>query len=117
MACCGTPFSIGDFVDWSVRGEVDRSFLARVTSPEVAASIDYSEEHHDENEMVLGLTGVVRAIRLASCQYELEEGGGSGPAAGSGQLREVASTTERPPSTGDEFRPGWIVEVAPFRVH
>ncbi len=122
MACCGTPFSIGDSIDWTVSSDVDRSFLGRVTSPEVAGRIDYSEEHHDDDddddddEMVLGLTGVVRSIRLASCRYELEDGGGSGPAAGSGQLRDVVSTTERPPKTGDEDHPGWIVEVEPFRL-
>lgn len=117
MACCGTPFSTGDSVDWTVSSKVDRLFLGRVTTPEVAEMIDYSEEHHDDDEMVLGLTGVVRSIRLASCRYELEEGGGPGPAAGTGQLREVASTTEQLPSTEDEHRPGWIVEVELFRVH
>jgi hypothetical protein len=117
MACCGTPFSIGDPIDWTVSSNVDRSFLGRVTSPEVARSIEYCEEHHDDDEPVLGLTGVVRSIRLAFCRYELEDGGGSAPAAGSGQLRDVVSTTEQPPKTGDENRPGWIVEVESFRVH
>jgi hypothetical protein len=117
MACCGTPFSVGDSIDWTVSSKVDRSFLGRVTSPEVAEGIDYAEEHHGDDEMAVGLAGVVRLIRLASCRYELEEGGGSGPAAGSGQLREIASTTERPSATEDEDRPGWIVEVDSFRVH
>lgn len=117
MACCGTPFSVGDSIDWTVSSEVDRSFLGRVTSPEMAERVDYSEEHHDDDEMLIGLTGVVRAIRLASCPYKLDEGGGSSPAAGSGQLRDVASTSERPPSAGDEDRPGWIIDVEPFRVY
>lgn len=117
MACCGKPFSIGDSIAWTVSSKVDRSFLGRVTSPEMAERIDYSEEHHGDDEMALSLTGIVRSILLASCRYELEEGGGSGPAAGTGQLRGVGSTTERPKSIEDENRPGWVVEVEPFRVH
>ena len=97
-------------------GQVDRSFLRRVISPGLAARIDYAEHHHGDYEPLLQLAGLVRSIRVASCRYELEEGGGSGPAAGSGRLQDVSSTDDEPASIDGEGRPGWVVEVRPVSV-
>lgn len=72
MACCGTPFAIGDSVSSSIRTDVDRAFLSLATSAETAARIGYREEHHDDPDeadldSALEAVGVVRALWAASC--------------------------------------------------
>lgn len=106
LACCGTPFSIGDAVEWSVREGVDREFLADAISPEAAERIDVSEEHHGDDDAEL--RGRVRAIRAASCRYAVREGESlSRPVPGSGVLTAV----QRADGAGASGTLGWIVEV------
>ena len=113
MACCGTPFSVGDPVAWAVRRDVDQPFLSDAISPEIAASIEFREEHHDEDdERALDARGRVTGILAASCRYAFrDEEGASAPVPGSGALVAVVSSVDRPASNAGADHLGWIVQL------
>jgi hypothetical protein len=46
IQCCGTPFHVGDAVEWTLTGNKDVEWLENVVGPETAHMIDFSEEHH-----------------------------------------------------------------------
>lgn len=70
LTCCGTPFAIGDKVEWLV---LDYGKVSGVTPPDVASRIgkvDYFYEAHSSDwESLCVLTGVVRSIRGIYYRY------------------------------------------------
>ncbi|WP_153002329.1 DUF6578 domain-containing protein [Microbacterium oxydans] len=67
--CCGTPFAVGDEVDFGIMTRDTRSLVDRI-GHEVAATVDALEAHHDE-EYVDRMRGRVRAV--SSVTHEVVE--------------------------------------------
>jgi hypothetical protein len=117
LECCGTPFAVGDAVTWTVRTDVDRDFLSRAASPELAASIDLREEHHDDgDDQGVGptrrATGVVAGIRALTCRYAMDAVEGAAlPVAGSGLLQPVTDSGEAVRPGDERYHLGWVVEL------
>ena len=115
MQCCGTPFAVGDDVEWTLSSGCDIAWLKRVVGPEIANSISASEEHHG------GLpdgaptpNGVVTGIRAAWSEFAALPGGDPRtlhPVAGTQELVQVdrADGWERE-RQGLEFN-GYVVEL------
>ncbi|WP_394553634.1 DUF6578 domain-containing protein [Agromyces sp. MMS24-JH15] len=74
MACCGTPFAVGDHATWTIRlrSDLERGELARlaeVLGEELAAEVAYWETHHDEpDDTTYPIIGTVRRIRAVSLE-------------------------------------------------
>ena len=47
-ACCGDPFCLGDEVDFGIESRTVHPALADVLGPEVLATVDAVESHHEE---------------------------------------------------------------------
>lgn len=47
-ACCGDPFAVGDEVDFGIESRTAYPALADVLGPEVLATVDAMESHHEE---------------------------------------------------------------------
>jgi hypothetical protein len=46
IQCGGTPFHVGDAVEWTLTRNNDVEWLENVVGPETAHMIDFPEEHH-----------------------------------------------------------------------
>jgi len=71
MGCCGTPFKVGDSVEWTVNdtSDINNDILQDIDI------IDYLEEHHDEAGSVKAkwvLSGKVESITLLYNRYKTE---------------------------------------------
>ncbi|NGN62678.1 hypothetical protein G5C51_02020 [Streptomyces sp. A7024] len=74
LQCCGTPFSIGDEVTWTL-GDADMDWLAEPLGPATTAEIDAAEEHHGGlPSRTPTTTGTVTSIHAVHCRYAPEPG-------------------------------------------
>jgi hypothetical protein len=118
MACCGEPFAVGASVEWSVRRDIDRRFLADAVGEELARTVTAWEEHHHEGSVrVESLHGAVSSMVAVSCRYALNSRGTvREPLPGTAAVVECLSTEaldEKGRLTRDPERVflGWIVEL------
>jgi hypothetical protein len=85
MQCCGTAFSVGGLVAWTLAPAPEGEFPASVLGSDDAASLTHREEHHgglpDDAPVT---TGTVRSIQAAFCRY--------GPVAGSSTLYPISGS-------------------------
>ncbi|MFE7098940.1 DUF6578 domain-containing protein [Streptomyces erythrochromogenes] len=72
MQCCGENFAPGDVVAWQLL-EADPEDYAEVIGQDLAAGIDFCEEHHDEGE-VPPTTLEVLTVNEVHCRYEVPAG-------------------------------------------
>lgn len=67
MECCGTPFRLGDVVEWKVSENTD------IISPVDLGHIDYCyDAHSSEGTKLFTLKGKVDSIKLLYHKYELQ---------------------------------------------
>ncbi|MBC9712642.1 hypothetical protein H9Y04_08650 [Streptomyces sp. TRM66268-LWL] len=114
MECCGTPFRIGDRVDWAVR-EPDRTWLADVLGPQAAGEVDAAEGHHGDVDPATGhrATGRVVGIRYAHCRYAPAHDGTRHAVPGSGTLTPVSEAEQWVEDLGEARFVGYLVQVEP----
>ncbi|GAA5009358.1 hypothetical protein GCM10023317_45260 [Actinopolymorpha pittospori] len=68
IQCCGTPFTVGSEVTWTVT-EPDAESLSPILGETRAAGVTYEEEHHGSEAAVIGsVHGTVRSIQAVHCQ-------------------------------------------------
>lgn len=116
MQCCGAPFNVGGEISWPLYVENDTSFLAKVTTPEVAESIQYGEEHHggipeDSPET----RGKVLRIQVALCRVGLEPGDPRArmPLEGTGTLHDVDAADGWDAAPEGLTFYGYVVDIEP----
>ncbi|TFD21129.1 DUF6578 domain-containing protein [Cryobacterium sp. TMS1-13-1] len=63
-ACCGDAFAIGDEVDFGIETRTPRAALADVLGPELFATVDTMESHHEEEftDRVRGRVVAIHAV-------------------------------------------------------
>jgi hypothetical protein len=115
IQCCGTPFHVGDAVEWTLTGNKDVEWLEDVVGPETAHMIDFSEEHHGGLPADAPVTqGRVARIHAARSRFSATPGADPKmlhPVPGSGELVEVASADGwEPESSGLTFN-GYVVDL------
>jgi hypothetical protein len=116
MQCCGTPFADGDTVDWVLSTGYDPEWLEHVAGPEVARSVDFSEERHGPHPDDASITtGVVIAILAVRCRFEPDPDGPPNqwhPVRGSGQLTLTHTADGWETEEGGLHFNGYIVDLA-----
>ena len=113
MACCGTSFSVGARVTWTVSPEVDTEWLATVVGPETAESIAYIEDHHfgEEAEPVT-LSATVAAIEAVQCDFAPRPGqNATWPVEGSDLRVAVTYAPRWVPDEEPRRFVGWLVDL------
>lgn len=74
MDCCGTAFTIGSQVSWTV-GTGDASWLSALFGADASVRIDVFEDHHgDLPDETPPASGTVRAIMAVYCRYAARAG-------------------------------------------
>jgi hypothetical protein len=102
MECCGTPFAVGDEVDWPVEAP----------DPAEPAPAELSYQGHSDPEPA-HLRGVVRRIQVFSLEFSWSGREGT-PVPGSGALREVdRSQAAYPFGDSGPQDVGMVVDVEP----
>ncbi|NGO77893.1 hypothetical protein G6045_19840 [Streptomyces sp. YC504] len=112
MECCGTPFSLGERVDWAVR-EPDRNWLAGVLGSQAAAQVDAAEGHHGDvdPETTHRATGTVTGIQYVHCRYATASDRTRHPVPGSGTLTAVHEAEQWVRDSGESEFVGYLVQV------
>ncbi|MFD8885192.1 DUF6578 domain-containing protein [Streptomyces erythrochromogenes] len=72
MQCCGEDFAPGDVVSWQLL-EADPEEYADVVGGDLAAGIDFHEEHHGEGEGAPTALEVL-TINEVHCRFEVPAG-------------------------------------------
>lgn len=66
MQCCGDPFAVGTWVEWTLDEESDRDWLTAILGGDFAQQITHSEEHHgglrDDAPATAGRVTRIRAV-------------------------------------------------------
>ncbi|HKP07777.1 MAG TPA: DUF6578 domain-containing protein [Microbacterium sp.] len=70
-ACCGTPFAVGDEVDFVIRSRTADAFLTDLLGETLAATVDAIESHHEEEFVTDRVSGRVVAVNAVT--HEVEE--------------------------------------------
>lgn len=70
MQCCGVPFGVAGTVDLVTSPEVDLDWLEAALGADAARSVDCIDDRHGANPASVRLTGAVRSIEAAWCDYE-----------------------------------------------
>lgn len=122
--CCGEPFGVGSTVHWNVTPEDEVSeWTKKLLGEEWGRRVEFHEEHHTgEDEPTSSLSGLVKSIKVVTCDRELKENDGIGPKGlvwmpvpASGRLREVEVADPWEPEPNPEEHSttfdGWIVEL------
>jgi uncharacterized protein DUF6578 len=122
--CCGEDFRVGSTVDWNAKPEPGGDeWVAELLGDEWGQKVSLHEEHHEDlgDDVRVRVSGIVRSIRIVSCDRVLGRVEGPGPdeamvpVPGSGRLREVevADRWGPEPHSGDLSTTfdGWIVEL------
>jgi len=95
MQCCGSPFSDGDLIEWTLSTQTDVEWLESVVGDEAARSVAFSWERHGPRpEGSTTTKAVVGGIQAVRCKLAPMAGGDPmmlSPVAGSGQLEVVHS--------------------------
>jgi hypothetical protein len=113
MACCGTSFSVGARVTWTVSAEIDTEWLAQVVGSETAESINFIEDHHfDETAEPVTISATVAAIEAVQCDFAARPGeSASWPVEGSDTRAPVAYAPRWVPDEEPRRFVGWLVEL------
>lgn len=122
-ACCGDPFGIGDEVDLLVRTRTPSPAFIESVGPELAASIDAIESHHQETPSTPEdrVQGRVRGIH-AVVQEHIETRHLRRPGFGAPPDAEMPAEGEEWPFTGRDLGNGvmigsrpstWMIESVP----
>lgn len=63
-ACCGDPFEVGDDIDFGILARAPQLALADELDPEVVATVDAVESHHEEEfaDRVRGRVVAIQAV-------------------------------------------------------
>lgn len=68
MECCGTPFKIGEGVDWLVRN------IDGIKDTIEVDNLDYTyDAHNDDWENIYKLKGIVKTINIYYEKFEIKE--------------------------------------------
>lgn len=73
IQCCGESFAPGDIVSWTLL-EVDPEDYADMVGDELAARIDFCEEHHGQDEGRAPVLLEVLSVDEVHCHYEVPAG-------------------------------------------
>ena len=104
-------FGVGSHVGWEAGPGQDDAFFRRVLGADLAASIDFVEDHHGQIDDRVELTGEVMNITAAFCQYAPSAEGGLVPVAGTTRTA-VRSVVDREEVGVDGLMfVGYVVEV------
>ncbi|MEV7510859.1 MULTISPECIES: DUF6578 domain-containing protein [unclassified Streptomyces] len=93
MQCCGEDFAPGDVVSWHLL-EVDPEDYADLVGSDLAAGIDFCEEHHGQEEGHSPASLEVLTVTEVHCRYEVPAGSTGRvqrPVPGSAELVTVAA--------------------------
>ena len=111
IQCCGTTFEVGSHVAWEAGLHQGDAFVRRVLGDELAASIDFVEDHHGQIDDRVELTGEVMNITAAFCRYAPSAEGGLVPVAGTTRT-EVRFVVNREETVLDRLMfLGYVVDV------
>ena len=123
--CCGPNFGLGSNVTWQVvpSGGEDH-WITTLLGPDWGDAVRYVEDHHETEpaERLREVHGVVRSIRVITCDRVLQQAPAGGPdrpvwmpVPGSGRLRQVELADPWEPEQGmdgpEQSFDGWIVEL------
>ncbi|TLF30614.1 hypothetical protein FE256_10055 [Microbacterium sp. 5K110] len=122
-ACCGDPFGVGDEVDLLVRTRTPSPAFIQSVGPELAATIDAIESHHQETPSTPEdrVQGRVRGIH-AVVQEHIETRHLRRPGFGAPPDAEMPAEGEEWPFTGRDLGNGvmigsrpstWMIESVP----
>ncbi|UQA97147.1 DUF6578 domain-containing protein [Streptomyces halobius] len=113
MQCCGTPFSIGSPVSWTLV-DADKEWLADVVGADAADRVDGAEEHHGGAGEAAETRATVAGISAVHCRYAPRPGGSDTtrhPVPGSGTLTALTSADGWTPDDGERQFCGYLVEL------
>ena len=113
MSCCGTAFSVGARVTWTVSTEVDREWLSLAVGTETAGSITHLQDHHfDEAASPVTISATVTAIEAVQCDFAAVPGGSATwPVEGSDIRVAVAYAPRWVPDDEPRRFVGWVVDL------
>jgi hypothetical protein len=115
MQCCGSPFSVGSRVEWTIATLADRDHLARVLGNDIARTVTHYEEHHGGlPDDAPSTAGVVRAIRAVRCRYERDasEPPDAGyPVKGSATIKQIHSADGWDADEGEAEFVGYLIDL------
>jgi hypothetical protein len=73
MQCCGEPFRVGQWVEFTTTQQADREFLSVVLGEQRAADVtDYEDYTCLDVGPMAPLSGAVQTIEAISCRYEMQ---------------------------------------------
>lgn len=115
-ACCGDPFSVGDEVDLLVRTRTPSSAFIESVGPELAATIDAIESHHQEipttpEDRVRGRVASIHAV----VQEHIETRHLRRPGFGAPPDAEMPAEGEDWPFDGRDLGNGFMIGSRPSR--
>lgn len=115
-ACCGDPFGIGDEVDLLVRTRTPSPAFIQSVGPELAASIDAIESHHQETPSTPQdrVQGRVRGIH-AVVQEHIETRRLRRPGFGAPPDAEMPAEGEEWPFDGRDLGNGFMIGSRPSK--
>jgi hypothetical protein len=112
-ACCGEPFAVGDDVDFGITARSPDPFLAELLGPDLTATVDAVESHHEEGfaDRVRGRVVAVHTVvhDVAEHRSLRRPGHGAPPDA------VMPPDGEDWPMTGREIGDGVFVGTRPSR--
>lgn len=113
-ACCGDPFGVGDEVDLLVRTRTPSPAFIQSVGPELAATIDAIESHHQETPSTPEdrVQGRVRGIH-AVVQEHIETRHLRRPGLGAPPDAEMPAEGEEWPFTGRDLGNGVMIGSSP----
>ncbi|WP_219512596.1 DUF6578 domain-containing protein [Nonomuraea ceibae] len=111
MQCCGEPFSVGATVSWTLV-PADQAWLAQALGEETAATIEWSEEHHDEpSASQMRVEAQVAGISAVHARMRLAEGKDAYSYPVDGVLSPLTSADGWTPNQGEREFIGYLVTL------
>ncbi|TFB92270.1 MULTISPECIES: DUF6578 domain-containing protein [unclassified Cryobacterium] len=112
-ACCGDAFAIGDEVDFGIETRTPHAALSDVLGPELIATVDAMESHH-EGEFTDRVRGRVVAAHAVT-QDVIERRSLRRPGHGAPPESIMSANANECPMVGRKFRNGAFLATSPSR--
>ena len=112
-ACCGEAFAIGDEVDFGIETRTRHAALAEMLGPELIATVDTMESHHEE-EFTDRVRGRVIAVHAVS-QDVIERRSLRRPGHGAPPESIMSADGDEGPMVGRAFGNGAFLGTSPSR--
>lgn len=116
MQCCGEPFSVGDWVEWTATSADDsRDWPSDILGEAMASRVAYLESHHgpEPPESVVLIVGRVVAVQAVFVEHEADAPGSRSlrPVRGTRLLRAVTRADGCEPDLPSRWFRGYLVQL------